>query len=310
MSDLKKAPLKGYVEYTGDDLPYGWDWPEDVPRSYDDMVLDYGEYVAKAVTRYNKVDRNLRDLLQEVWSKLIGSRLLEKFVEGAARRLPASMTTDEACLFLGISFRQWSKALRSKPWLLEPLEGKRTSMAAIFDTREIIDLDHGTGISVWRVRPVTRMRPKITARGFKSYLTRAIHNHFANWCRTRSRKYKEQLLSPTSALARQTSGCCRQVAHLEDLTGGWESNIAAAMTVDEEDLLDLVGVIRKARIDLGTTEGAAVLDYLVQQGKSCDDGPQRNVEVLGLLGQGLTLREAAKRVQQRVRTRVRVATTA
>ncbi len=314
MCDQKKRTPSfkgGYVAYPGkESLPYGWGWPKGVPCDYDAMVQEYGTYVTKTVTRYNKVDRNLKDLLQDVWAKLVGSRLLEKFVEGAARRLPSTMTALEACEFLGVSFPQWCGTLQRKPWLLLPLEGSRFSKTAIFDTREIIDIDHGAARSLWGNRPVPRMRPEITSRGFKTYLSQTIHNHFANWCRTRSRKYKEQLLAPTSVLARQTDGCCRQTSSIEDLAGGWEANIAAAMTIDEESLLDLVDVIKRARIDLGTSAGVEVLDFLIAQGKSCEDGPRRNVEILSLLGQGMTLHEAAKRVQMRARARIRVTATA
>lgn len=38
MCEAKRPYIKGYVEYPGQELPYGWDWPEGVPRSYDDMV--------------------------------------------------------------------------------------------------------------------------------------------------------------------------------------------------------------------------------------------------------------------------------
>ena len=287
------------------ELPYEWEWPKGVPRDYDELVRDYGDFVARCVARYNKVDRNFKDLLQEVWSKLLGSRVLEKFVESGARRMPVMMSATEACDLLGLEWLQWKKAMQSKKWLPGPVDGTRCSRTALFATADLVDIDEAMRhVS----RPKRRVRPPFSARGFKAYVQRAVHNHFANWCRTRSRRYKEQLLSPQAVLGQQSDGCFRQKAEIEDMSS-WENSIAEAMTLDEEDVVDLLGKLRKANLDLSSDKGAEVLDYLVQQGKACADGPRRNVEVLELIGKGYSLTEAIKRMQQKVRFRERMKVT-
>lgn len=291
-------------KWSDEPLPYEWSWPKGVPRNYDELVRDHGDFVARCVARYNKVDRNFTDLLQEVWSKLIGSRVLEKFVSSGARRLPPKMTVLEARRFLGVSEKRWLALIYRKTWLPQPEDGDLCDMTATIATSDVIDIDKAFN----KVRRGRRVRPPFTARGFKAYLQRSVHNAYANFCRTRSRRYKEQLLSPQAVLSQQSDGAYRQKTEIEEMSS-WESNIATAMTLDEEDMIDLVGTLRRAKIDLDSKKGVEVLDFLIQQGRSCKDGPRRNLEVLDLLGHGYTLSEAVKRVQQRVRARVRVVVT-
>lgn len=299
--------LTAYKWPNGDGLPYEWAWPEGVPRNYDELVREHDDFVGRAVARYNKVGRNFEELLQEVWCKLIGSRVLERFVESGARRLPVMMKATEACALLGINWKQWENTLRRKQWLAGPVEGTRCSKDALYATADILDMDEGDH---WKHRPNKRVRPPFTAKGFKAYLQRAVHNHFANWCRTRSRKYKEQLLSPQSVLGQQQSdGNYRQKAEIEDMSS-WENSIAEAMTLDEEEAVDLAEVIRRARLNLAVADDgswedpktAEVIDYLVQQGRH-DNGPQKNMEIIDFLGKGYSLAEAVRRVQVRTRFR-------
>jgi hypothetical protein len=289
--------VSGYKWPNDEELPFEWEWPEGTPCDYDELVREYGDFVARAVARYNKVDRNFRDLLQEVWSKLLSSQVLEKFVDSSARRLPEMMTAREACDLLGLEWPQWKKAMQRRKFLPNPVQGTRCSRTAVFKTMDVIDMDdvmHTTS------RPQPRVRPPLSSRGFKAYLQRAIHNHFANWCRTRSRRYKEQLLSPQSVLGRESDGCFQRKAEIEGVSS-WENSITQAGTLDEEDMVDLLGTLRKANFDINSDEGVEVLDFLTRQGRSCVDGPQRNLEVLELIGHGYSLSEAVKCMSHRVR---------
>lgn len=80
----------------------------------------------------------------------------------------------------------------------KPVNGGWASKKALYD---VIDIEKFKIAREQRSRckkhggivfqmPVTRSR-------FKLYLARSVHNIYANWCRTRARKYKELYLAPT-----------------------------------------------------------------------------------------------------------------
>jgi hypothetical protein len=291
--------MKNYYEYDPDlPLPYAWGWPRGVPQDYNALVKSHAGFIEKILQRYNKVERNAEDLSQGVWQRLLEANLLKKFTEGAARRLPLTMNSMQACWFLGVTPRQWGTFLRSHPLAatVQPCSGGRFEHHAVWPTSFICECDYE---GVFKGKQKNRFRPDVSSCGFKTYLQTAIHNAFANLCRTKSRRHKEQVLPPTTVINVQSDGSYRQSGDIEDFTS-WEAHITAAMT-DEEALLDLLDDLRRTGIDFDSDEGVEILDYLIHQGQSSDDGPRRNVELLGFLGQGYTLEESVFRVQQRVK---------
>jgi hypothetical protein len=84
-----------------------FDVPDDyVPRTNDDMYRTYGSFVARLVTRYNRVTSNYEDLLQHVWYKLIEVDLIGKYnVSGSL--LPKKLTALQACSHLQIQWGQF-----------------------------------------------------------------------------------------------------------------------------------------------------------------------------------------------------------
>lgn len=305
--------MSKYYEWEEDILgpvSFEWDWPQDVPRDFTALHEQYGGFVAGKLRGFNKVEGNFQDLLQEVWMRMVGADLLNKFVVSGARRLPGLMTADEACLFLGISFKQWCNTLARQPWRIKPIEGTIHSHVALYATVDLIDMDNSLSIdekdvdhSPWRIRS-RRVRPQMTARGFHAYLEQSVRNAFANFCRTKNRKHRDHPISATANLIATSSGEFKRSVDLEDQTS-WEDGLAVAMTLDEEDAIDLSRLVRKACIDLDSEEGAEVLDYLLHQGRACDDGPQRNMDTLVLMGQGYSLSEAIVKVKARSRERTR-----
>lgn len=104
------------------------------------------------------------------------------------------------CLFCLAKKRAQSEQVRSKSsMVLTPVKGSRGSKQALYDVVDVEKIrvqreeskrcKEQPGYAPFQI-PQTKSR-------FKLYLARAVHNIYANWCRTRSRKYKELYLGPT-----------------------------------------------------------------------------------------------------------------
>ena len=258
----------------------GFDWPETVPRNYDELFRNYKDFIEKKVKSYNKVDRNLEDLLQEIYLKLIHSDILTKFVNRSADTLPESIPAEEAIQWLGMSWTQFHTALRRAGRFI-PKKGKLFSKKAVFYSADIEQLDEAAKLVK---RHFPRRLVHVQGLGFKAYLTQAIHNHFANFCRTRARKYKDLLLPSTAILTPTTSGYAHVGHNLEAFD--WESRLVA-MAINDEDLLSVVETVDR--------EFAA---------NDIDPSSDRGVELLDYMADGRTLREAIQ-TQERAEIRAK-----
>jgi len=90
-----------------------------------------------------------------------------------------------------------SRVRRKSTGALRPIEGGYTSQKAVYLSKDIEQF------KAYREDPerekrckkqTTVMVPFVSKNGpiFKLYLARSVHNIYANWCRTRSRRYKEE----------------------------------------------------------------------------------------------------------------------
>jgi len=87
------------------------DVPDDyVPRTNDDLYRTYASFVARLVTRYNRVTSNYEDLLQHVWYKLIEVDVIGKY-NASGGSLPKKLTALQACSHLQITWIQFKKIL-------------------------------------------------------------------------------------------------------------------------------------------------------------------------------------------------------
>lgn len=326
------------------------EWPVGLPRTFDEMFREFGDFIAKKVASYNKVQRNFEDLYQEVCCKLIGSDLLNRFVERQARTLPRTMYAREAAAIMGVSFDTFQGILCWKhhngmdddenmgPGLdFGTVDGKSMfDDHAVFNTSDIRDLDEVTEnlSSLDHVRVPRSITWPLQALGFRAYLTQAIHNHFANWCRTRSRKYRDLLLPSTAVLSRTETGYTHVGQNFE--SADWESRLVA-MALNDEDMLSVIESVEQefgaAGIDpamITETEqytdeqgqtrsrptaearrGLELLEY-VADGRSAyleESTPSEGCHELTTFGNGKTIREALKS-QQRTEARNRVRHTA
>ena len=298
-------------------LPYEYDWPAGVPKDYEALARDYKDFVANRLRRHNKIKRNFEDLLGVIWLRLIEVRILHMFVEPTARKLPETMTVAEAIAFLGLDLIKWFRLTRESRLRVQLVKGdKLCDLKAVVTTADVFRLNKACAkIGIKQGR---KARPALTARGFRAYLEQAIRNAYINYCRTQSRRYKEQLLCPQAILSRQSSGVFRQVAELEG-GGSWEANMATAVVLDEESTIDLIRAVRKSgakaaivaalqnpggEVPCHAREGVALVDLLSRQG----DNPERNNEVLDLVRQGKSLGEAVRTTVKRERFRIRMRT--
>jgi hypothetical protein len=323
------------------------------------MFLRYGKFIAKKVKAYNQVKRNLEDLAGEINLKLISSDVLLKFVLRAARTMPTTLPSREAAALLGLSFdefkfvlymknldfrkyRQDDGKLKSVPIKTPGLDFQPIDGGDMFDPSSIFkreDIETLDG----EIQASSRSKPRemlwVSALGFKAYITQAIHNHFANWCRTRKRKYRDLLL-PGTALMEQVDGQYHQRGH--NFEGNdWESQLVT-MSMNDEDMISVVSTVEREFAAAGrdirsltqteayvdeagnklrrpTAEAMASLELLdsMAEGRAVHPDPDRkprsyrNPKVseaaceLTPFGDGRTIREAVK-IQQRAQQRLKV----
>ncbi len=246
------------------------DWPTDLPRNNNDLQKMYGDYIFNQVRRVSMIqtEEELREVNQQVWLNIMQSDVLGSFVEAARTKLPRTLTLDEVVGYLGITHAQWVNAAsyhgrKKDSWMPKPVKGTLFSKDALFLTEDIQTLDE-SGFLKGR-RTETRRHPGVTGRGFKSYLTTAVTNHFKNLLRTRSRRHKERVLDPKMALASGASGTYHKVTTMED-AASWEENLTDDTSVDlpMEDLIDLADRFRQHDVNPNSERGLEIIDLMTR----------------------------------------------
>lgn len=242
------------------------DWPEDLPRDSNQLAKMYGEYVYDQIRRISKIktDDELDEVNQQVWMSLLHSRVLDKFVAAAKTKLPRTLTVTEVLGYLGITLSQWTNSLAyasrtDSVWMPLPVKGTATSKDALYLTEDIQTLDNSGFLEGRRNAP--RQHPEFSGRGFKSYLTQAIKNHFKNLLRTRSRRHKERCVDDKAVLTPNTVGTYHK-AYVSEEDVRWEENLADTTGLDMEDLLDLKSALDRNGVNPVTAHGVDVLDHM------------------------------------------------
>lgn len=209
-----------------------------------------------------------------------------------------TMTTEEACVYWGVNHHpfwqnQMRKVQREAKGLkqpIRPVKGKLEDPTAVIRTRDVDELDQlDRGLLRKSLSDPgflgargERQQPRPNVRGFKAYLARAIHNHFANYCRTHNRRCKEHVLAPQAVVCSSSTGYYQ--AGTAETGTAWEGALVEAM-ISPEEVVDVVSTIRRAKVDPNS---------------------ERGVEILDLVAQGHTIQEALRMQQQpRVRLRTR-----
>lgn len=258
-------------------------WPKDLPRNDLEMSQMYSDYVFDQVRRISKIKTKdeLEEVTQQVWLNLIQSEVLAKFVETSKTKLPRTLTTIEVMGHLGITQRQWASAVAfsmksDEFWLPLPVKGLHLAEDALYLTEDIQTLDASGFLEDARNAP--RQHPEFSGRGFKSYLTKAISNHFKNLLRTRSRRHKERGVESNVVLTSSSAGTYHRGYTSEEAVN-WEDNLVDGNDLDMESMLDLKAMLERHHVDPLTESGRSVLDHI---------------------GRGLTVKGAVKYEQKQV----------
>jgi DNA-directed RNA polymerase specialized sigma24 family protein len=180
-----------------------------IPADYEILVRDFSPFVAKVVQRYNNVPRHAQDILQDVWMHLVASDVLAKFQKSLVKGQP-TMTGAQAAAYCDVSFHTFSvpfyvmyRSRKRGSWFPTPIEGGYSSQKAVWSTLDIIKLRDmnrfraDSRLNPDQPLPEPPVGPVVVTRGrFEAYLTTCIHNHFANFCRTRERRDQDVYLAP------------------------------------------------------------------------------------------------------------------
>lgn len=233
------------------------------PRDYKELHQQYGKLIAKLLLKHNRIERNAEDLHGYVWVKLLEAQLLERFERYVQRQKPRVLSALEACDLLGVPWPQWLLAMsrfhvgtphiapsgqvlvfRVGPWMPTPINMGEFPFCghlqpnALFAYTDIIHLsvsevlptvgqDVQGGILVDLTRSERFKIPgvRVTKAQFKNYLTMAVLNHFANYCRTEDRRHKERPVIPS--------------VHQDEDSPSWEASLPDTKSTDSNTLLSL-----------------------------------------------------------------------
>jgi hypothetical protein len=264
-------------------------WPVGVPKDNTAFYRDYRVFVERTLNRYIKPcpSQQIEDVKQHIWMKLIESNTLEKFVQKARfRKLPAKLTATEAVDYLGITWDQWMDLIRQDPKWLQPVEGSLFSASAVF-TNDQIRLVEGSGIfTIQDAIPASDM-----SKVFRGYLNQVIHNHFANYCRTRVRReVKDQVLPADNV--RVLGG--RVASPLEGDTTPWEESIVDSGSVSPDLCVDLTKACSYEDVDNLVDLNPHLAAQVEQINRAVGSSNQN--DVFNLIADGLSLKEAILKV--------------
>ena len=248
-----------------------------IPSSYEDLFRTEAAFIRSTILRINPGGAGTyEDVFQHISLKIIESDVLGKFQRMVASRAPLTMTAEEACQRLGIKFAQWrsrqyafrfgvKKAGMEKPWKAkwapEPVDGEGkvkgghegyAGRGTRYLTLDVERLAEEKGFRRLHFTPAVSTGPVISAAQWRGYLKTAIHNHWANYCRTSSRRHKERVADRFPELRQRSEG--GEVEYNLERVHWGEDDIEArvdlkrittragtAQTAKGEGFLDLVG---------------------------------------------------------------------
>ena len=280
-------------------------WPDTIPGTYDELQEMYGPFISSLIQRHNKVDRNFRDIHNHVWERLLNSDVIGKYEFLTQGRLPKTMVRNDACIFLGVTEKQWRYAMsryhegytvqgekRHGHWMPQPInmaEFTSTkkglfSQDTLFDTDDLLKLadeyadEDGYAVSFFPNRgPLVWPETKVTPAHFRNYLATAVRNHFNNFCRTESRRHKERLHDTFAQFRRRD----------REEPMDWEASLKDHTGARQETMIALTEVTTKLKLTLrASMEGV----------DSCKPVEAHETEMFELLGQGHTLPQVVKRM--------------
>ena len=195
-----------------------------IPKNDCEMIAMYGDYIAHQIAKVNRRKENFRDIYQSVVLRLIEGQIVRKFHDRVRSSRPDALTTEEVCLHLGISVDSWCDAQalytsgdRTIPWMPTPLAGDADGLDALWATEEVERYEPMVSEYHERVAKSEGLIPKFTGGTFRTYLQTCVHNAWANWCRTHSRRHKDRVIDLFVRLPSDQVEGARENSELFDL---------------------------------------------------------------------------------------------
>ena len=248
-----------------------------IPKTNEELATMYGKYVVQQVRSFNRRPSNFEDILQSIWLKLVEGRVVERFHERIHKARPEALTTEEVYQHLGISTDSWvssQEAYRTGEsgitWMPEPVAGEATSLDALWSTDDVERYEETAYLYHEKVAASERLIPRSTPAEFRTYLQWAIHNAWANWCRTHSRRHKERLID---TLVRTSVG-----------------------PEDSSADFDLFDTVTDPQMPTRRMEARVEVSQVVARLQGANIGPMQQ-DFFGLLREGYTPQEAARKLR-------------
>lgn len=267
-------------------------WPIGVPKDYDALYREHRPYVERILNHYYKPSstQSIEDVKGHIWLKLCEAQVIEKFVAKArSRKLPAQLTAGEAVEYLGITWDQWMNLMRRDLGWLQPVEGNIFSTSASFTAKQIRNVEESGQFPIKDAIPASDM-----SKVFRGYLKQVIHNHFANYCRTRVRRF---ILDTPLAEGARVRGDGTVGSALEGDQTSWEDCLEDYGELSPEACLDRPEVDSLDELDEDLSEQIARINKAV---------PGHRDDVINLIAEGSTLREAIQQVRAQVQEKLKV----
>ena len=249
-----------------------------VPRTLDELALHWRAFVIRELRRTGRQKFNAEDVLAHVMMKLVESDIVNKFHAGSGERShPLTVTASEAAGMLGISLGDFLSFQVESDDFLPAVDVKGrpredglgyTSPKALFLFADVIALSASMTFPNQGKQEIPGPKEATVAQ-WRTYLSRAVANHSANFTRSHYRH--------------------NRLEHAPDYFGNTFRDKETGM-VDFEDRL----------VDTTTTE---VIDQTINVVTLFQEAPgllkkrsEDNKSFMELLADGYTIREASKAV--------------
>lgn len=235
-----------------------------VPKDYKELYLGFGAFVAKLLSKKNRVKTNAQqeDLISHTWCELLRVKILEKY--NASSVFPRTLTGEQAAKFCGVTFDRWKVMIwrgakgdmrkktkgdttrTCRQGVPRPIRGGWSSRKAVYLSTEVIALYDSGAFRPGGKMVEERIVPSARTR-FRAYLGISVGNIFKNFLRTKSRKEKDLYLDP-----------------MEDGTP-WEATLTDAFQPSPETNLEVMRIVEEVEI-FESGDRDKISNHLVEKG--------------------------------------------
>lgn len=265
--------------------------PEHLPQNNEQLYATYRTLVATVVFQRIKFGIHPEDAQSEVWTKLLSSDLIHKFVQSGIERLPVTMTSDEAKDFLGISDSAWNHMMRTYSKAPTPVKGDYRDPDTRFITKDILKLDDS---KFFRRRPFPRRHPPdaVSKQRLDGYVRVAAVRAILNLFRHLDRHSNPEKVQPEGICLIQKTCGSHHAVHLEDPVA-WEANLPSHAPQQDESY-DAYRLASALGVEFGTPEYYSAIRSVVERAEKRginfhDFSPEVGLSMVTSLVEGTSL---------------------